>query len=127
MATTTTPDTGELRLALDDILVGDNVRDIDQEHVENLARSAGELYGRVLVVFAAQHSATQLLLPTASAAARCSRARTRTSAQAFERALAAEARAYGARVEELERRRDATAARTRSDDHEADEDVEARG
>jgi len=25
MATTTTPDTGELRLALDDILVGDNV------------------------------------------------------------------------------------------------------
>jgi hypothetical protein len=39
MGTTTTPDTGELRLALDDILVGDNVRDIDQEHVENLARS----------------------------------------------------------------------------------------
>lgn len=39
MATTTTPDTGELRLALDDILVGDNVRDIDQEHVENLAQS----------------------------------------------------------------------------------------
>jgi len=39
MATTTTPDTGELRLALDDILVGDNVRDIDQKHVENLAQS----------------------------------------------------------------------------------------
>ena len=39
MATTSTPDTGELRLALDDILVGDNVRDIDQEHVGNLAQS----------------------------------------------------------------------------------------
>lgn len=39
MATTTAPDTGELRLALDDILVGDNVRDVDQEHVENLAQS----------------------------------------------------------------------------------------
>ena len=36
---TTTPDTGELRLVLDDILVGDNVRDVDQEHVENLAQS----------------------------------------------------------------------------------------
>jgi len=24
---------------LDDILVGDNVRDVDQEHVENLAQS----------------------------------------------------------------------------------------
>ena len=39
MATTTTPDTGELRLVLDDILVGDNVCDVDQEHVENLAQS----------------------------------------------------------------------------------------
>ena len=39
MATTTTPDTGELRVALDDILVGDNVRDIDEEHVDNLAQS----------------------------------------------------------------------------------------
>lgn len=37
MATTSTPDTGELRLVLDDILVGDDVRDIDQEHVENRA------------------------------------------------------------------------------------------
>ena len=75
MATTTTPATGELRLALDDILVGDDVRDVDQEHVENLAQSAGELYGRVLV------STTRLSssCPTASAAARCCRARTRTS------------------------------------------------
>jgi ParB family chromosome partitioning protein len=39
MGTTTTPDTGELRLALDEILVGDNVRDIDQEHLGNLAQS----------------------------------------------------------------------------------------
>jgi len=28
------------------------------------AKTAGELYGRVLVVFAAQHYATQLVLPT---------------------------------------------------------------
>ena len=33
------PTPGSLRLVLDDILVGDNVRDIDQEHVENLAQS----------------------------------------------------------------------------------------
>ncbi len=33
------PTPGELRLAPNDILVGDNVRDIDQEHVENLAQS----------------------------------------------------------------------------------------
>jgi ParB/RepB/Spo0J family partition protein len=39
MATTTTPNTGELRLALGDILVGDNVRDIDEAHVDSLAQS----------------------------------------------------------------------------------------
>ncbi len=39
MATITTVASGELRLALDDIVVGDNVRDIDAEHVENLAKS----------------------------------------------------------------------------------------
>ncbi|MCA1698186.1 MAG: hypothetical protein LC790_04490 [Actinobacteria bacterium] len=36
---TSTPVTGELRLALDEIIVRENVRDIDQEHVENLAQS----------------------------------------------------------------------------------------
>jgi hypothetical protein len=35
MATTTTPDSGELRLALDDILVGDNVRDVGEPPVDN--------------------------------------------------------------------------------------------
>jgi ParB/RepB/Spo0J family partition protein len=39
MAISTTPASGELRLALDDILVGDNVRDLDEEHVDNLAQS----------------------------------------------------------------------------------------
>lgn len=39
MAISTTPASGELRLALDDILVGDNVRDLDAAHVDNLAQS----------------------------------------------------------------------------------------
>jgi ParB/RepB/Spo0J family partition protein len=42
MSTTTTPtaaSVGELRLALDDIVVRDNVRELDIEHVENLAQS----------------------------------------------------------------------------------------
>ena len=39
MAISTTPASGELRLALDDILVGDNVRDLDEAHVDNLAQS----------------------------------------------------------------------------------------
>jgi ParB/RepB/Spo0J family partition protein len=42
MSTTTTPTTasaGELRLALDEIAVRDNVRELDIEHVDNLAQS----------------------------------------------------------------------------------------
>ena len=39
MAISTTPASGELRLALDDILVGDNVRDLDAAHVDSLAQS----------------------------------------------------------------------------------------
>jgi ParB/RepB/Spo0J family partition protein len=39
MAISTTPASGELRLALDDILVGDNVRDLDEAHVDSLAQS----------------------------------------------------------------------------------------
>jgi ParB/RepB/Spo0J family partition protein len=42
MSTTTTPtaaSAGELRLALDDIVVRDNVRELDIEHVDNLAQS----------------------------------------------------------------------------------------
>jgi hypothetical protein len=38
MAISTTPASGELRLALDDILVGDNVRDLVEAHVDNLAQ-----------------------------------------------------------------------------------------
>ena len=36
---TSTPVTGELRLALDEILVRENVRDLDEAHVDNLAQS----------------------------------------------------------------------------------------
>jgi ParB/RepB/Spo0J family partition protein len=39
MTTTTIPTTGELLLALDDIRVGENVRDLDPTHVNNLAAS----------------------------------------------------------------------------------------
>ena len=35
----TTPASGELRLALDEILVRENVRDLDDAHVDNLAQS----------------------------------------------------------------------------------------
>ena len=37
--TPSTPASGELRLALDEIRVRDNVRELDGEHVENLAQS----------------------------------------------------------------------------------------
>jgi ParB/RepB/Spo0J family partition protein len=37
--TTTTPSVGELRMALDEIAVRDNVRELDTEHVDNLAQS----------------------------------------------------------------------------------------
>ena len=36
---TSTPVTGELRLALDEILVRENVRELDDAHVDNLAQS----------------------------------------------------------------------------------------
>lgn len=39
MTTTTILTTGELRLALDDIRVRENVRDLDPTHVDNLAAS----------------------------------------------------------------------------------------
>jgi hypothetical protein len=51
MAISTTPASGELRLALDDILVGENVvRDLDEAHVDNLAQSiAGGLLVPLIV------------------------------------------------------------------------------
>ena len=39
MSTTSTPASGELRVALDEIRVRANVRDLDVEHVDNLAQS----------------------------------------------------------------------------------------
>jgi ParB/RepB/Spo0J family partition protein len=39
MTTIPSPETGELRLALDEIRVRENVRELDVEHVENLAQS----------------------------------------------------------------------------------------
>jgi hypothetical protein len=99
------------------------------------AKTAGELYGRVMVIFAAQHYATQLVL--ASSQRRGSvlpRSHKDTARKAFERvtkrvlpsshsrlqsALAAEARAYKRSVTELETRarneRAATAAQDGAD------------
>ena len=81
------------------------------------AKSAGELYGRVLVVFAAQNYAHDLVLPDQQAPRpRCCRARKDIARKAFERvtkkvlpashvelqrALDREARAYAKRQEDL--------------------------
>lgn len=102
------------------------------------AKSAGELYGRVLVVFAAQHHTCQLVLATSQrrssvlprshkdmarkAFARVTKSVLPASHKALERALAAEARSYHARIDELdEQMRRALAAGT---DTARDEDAE---
>lgn len=82
------------------------------------AKSAGELYGRVLVVFAAQHYACQLALPTAKRRGSVlPRSHNDTARKAFEkitktilpasyaqlqRALSAEAKTYRQRVDKLD-------------------------
>lgn len=82
------------------------------------AKSAGELYGRVLVVFAAQHYACQLVLPTAKRhGSVLPRSHNDTARKAFEkitkkllpasyaqlqRALSAEAKTYRQRVDKLD-------------------------
>jgi ParB/RepB/Spo0J family partition protein len=81
------------------------------------AKTAGELYGRVLVVFAAQHYATQLVLPTSQRRGSVlPRSHKDTARKAFERvtkrvlpgsytrlqrALAAETRSYQRHIAEL--------------------------
>jgi hypothetical protein len=105
------------------------------------AKTAGELYGRVLVVFAAQHYASQLVL--ANSQRRGSvlpRSHKDIACKAFERvtkrvlpashvrlqrALAAEARSYSAKIGELERSRDGRAAEASGSDDVAPADVSA--
>lgn len=83
------------------------------------AKTAGELYGRVLVVFAAQHYACQLVLPTAKRQGSVlPRSHKDSARKAFEkltkkvlpgsyaqlqRALSAGAKTYRQRVDELDR------------------------
>jgi hypothetical protein len=82
------------------------------------AKTAGELYGRVLVVFAAQHYASQLVLPASKRhGSVLPRSHKDTARKAFEkitkkvlpashrelqRALSAEASGYRRRVDELD-------------------------
>jgi putative intracellular protease/amidase len=103
------------------------------------AKTAGEIYGRVLVVFAAQHYASQLVLPASKRRPSALPAsRKDTARKAFERivktvlpashkqlqrALAAEARSYDEKVTELTRRQTATVARPDDDPH-VDDDMD---
>ncbi len=108
------------------------------------AKSAGELYGRVLVVFAAQHYASQLVLPNSQrrgsvlprshkdiarkAFERVTKRVLPASHQQLQRALAAEARTYNAKVQALDKRgRDTTAAGAGEDDQAGNHDVELMG
>jgi hypothetical protein len=104
------------------------------------AKSAGELYGRALVVFAAQHYASQLVLPTSKRRSSIlPRSHKDTARKAFERvtkgvlpashtqlqrAIAAEARSYERSVAQLDTRACAAAASSAPDGGERDVDVE---
>ena len=107
------------------------------------ASNAGELYGRVLVVFAAQHYASQLVVPgskrrpSALPKSRKDAARKAferivkpilpASCKQLERALAAEARAHDTKVRQLDERRPSTAVTTGTDDIDREDDVEPSG
>jgi ParB/RepB/Spo0J family partition protein len=101
------------------------------------AKTAGELYGRVLVVFAAQHYASQLVLANSQrrgsvlprshkdiarkAFERVTKRVLPASHARLQRALAAEARSYTAKVAELE-----AARHGRTNDGAADGDAETQ-
>ena len=105
------------------------------------AKTAGELYGRVLVVFAAQHYASQLVLANSQrrgsvlprshkdiarkAFERVTKRVLPASHARLQRALAAEARSYSAKIGELERSRDGRAAEASGSDDVAQADVYA--
>ncbi len=111
------------------------------------AKSAGELYGRTLVVFAAQHYASQLVLPTSQRRGSVlPRSHNDTARKAFERvtskvlpgsyrqlqrALAAEARDYQRKTTTLEQNareaRSAAAAETAAEDRDGDEQLDDGG
>jgi hypothetical protein len=104
------------------------------------AKSAGELYGRALVVFAAQHYASQLVLPTSKRRSSIlPRSHKDTARKAFERvtkgvlpashtqlqrAIAAEARSYERSAAQLDTRARAAAASSAPDAGERDVNVE---
>jgi len=107
------------------------------------ARSAGELYGRALVVFAAQHYASQLVLANSKrrssvlprshkdtarkAFERVTKSVLPASHKALQRALEAEAKSYRKSVDELDKRaRDERAAgiAARTTDGDVDEDIQ---
>ena len=105
------------------------------------AKTAGELYGRALVVFAAQHYATQLVLPASKRRGSVlPRSHKDTARKAFERvakgvlpashtqlqrAIAAEARAYERSIAQLDSRQRTDASQPSAgegavDDHDGD-------
>ena len=106
------------------------------------ATSAGELYGRALVVFAAQHYASQLALPASKRRSSIlPRSHKDTARKAFERvtkgvlpashtqlqrAIAAEARSYERSVAQLDTRGRAAAASSTPDagERDVDEDLQ---
>jgi ParB/RepB/Spo0J family partition protein len=106
------------------------------------AKSAGELYGRALVVFAAQHYASQLVLPTSKRRSSIlPRSHKDTARKAFERvtkgvlpashtqlqrAIAAEARSYERSVAQLDTRARAAATSSAPDagERDVDEDLQ---
>ena len=106
------------------------------------AKSAGELYGRALVVFGAQHYASQLVLPTSKRRSSIlPRSHKDTARKAFERvtkgvlpashtqlqrAIAAEARSYERSVAQLDTRGRAAAASSAPDagERDVDEDLQ---
>ena len=111
------------------------------------AKTAGELYGRVLVVFAAQHYASQLVLPNSQrrgsvlprshkdiarkAFERVTKRALPASHKQLQRALTAEARAYHAKVDELARTRTPRDTDDATPEHDIDEadlaDVDLEG
>ncbi len=105
------------------------------------AKTAGEVYGRALVVFAAQHYASQLVLANSKrrssvlprshkdtarkAFERVTKSVLPASHKALQRALEAEARAYRTRVDELDKRdRDERAAAIAANASDDDADIQ---
>jgi ParB/RepB/Spo0J family partition protein len=108
----------------------------------NGAKTAGELYGRVLVVYAAQHYASQLVLPNSQrrgsvlpssyndtarkAFAKITKRVLPSTHKALEKALRDEAKSYDTKVNALDAKRAPAAAHDAGDqdDNDIDEDLD---